>query len=338
MELGSAAAVLKARLTVAADERGARFRLRIEDVSGQDRGLLVRVSLPLDAVGWRWWDDIGRQGTIVPGRLYEDVKALRGFAVLPEWKDKPDLRMGFNTPNFCTVLSGPVGLCLAVPLDQPRIFRTAYDARNKTLSITYDVALCRETAPPAQAAFEFESPGCDVAGLAGLRWTRITGVIPTSSPSISRTRGWWIAFTRLDEIDNVSEFGVAIQEGGASYIYDDKERRPQFQLLHACRHLRRRAQPPPRRGPHAVAGAADRRRRGHPAASTGRDSVYAQSGLHNRRPSCRPSRAPCTATCWPSSAWSPRSSTANGCWTGWRTSSPITAAAAASWTACTTTA
>lgn len=281
MALGSEPLALKATLAVSADGAAARFKLRIEDASGRDRGLLVRISVPVNAIGWHWWDDIERRRTIEPDRLYEDVKPLRAFAALPEWKDKPDLRMGFNTANFCTVISGPVGLCLAVPLDQPRIFRTGYDGRQKTLSITYDVALCRETAPPSQAAFEFELFGCDpewgARGALDSYYQRHAG----SFAKHLKNEGMWIAFTRLNEIDNVSEFGVAIQEGAASCAYDDKIGVQSFSYYtHAGIYAdvpnhKRGVDPTPTLERRIAAVEANLKR------STGRDGAYAECGLYN---------------------------------------------------------
>ncbi|MBM3889798.1 MAG: hypothetical protein FJ388_11830, partial [Verrucomicrobia bacterium] len=280
MALSSEPLALKASLVILADGPAAKFRLRIEDTSGKDRGLLVRVGLPVNAVGWQWWDDIERRRMIEAGRLYEDVKPLRAFAALPEWKDKPDLRMGYNTENFCTVITGPAGLCVAVPLDQPRIFRTGYDAAQKLLGITYDVALCRETAPPSQAAFEFELFGCDpqwgMRGALDVYYQRH----PEFFAKNLKDEGMWIAFSRLDEIDNVTEFGVKIQEGAASFAYDDEIGVRSFSYYtHAGIYAdvpdhKRGVDPTPSLERRIAAVEASLKR------STGRDGVYAECGLH----------------------------------------------------------
>ena len=63
--------------------------------------------------------------------------------------------MGSHSVNFCNVITGPVGLCYAVPLDEPRIFRTGYDAVKGLFYIVYDVALAQQTDPPGSAEFTF---------------------------------------------------------------------------------------------------------------------------------------------------------------------------------------
>ncbi len=277
MALASEPLDLKAILIISP----AKFTLHIEDTTGRDRGLLVRVSVPVNAVGWQWWDDIERRRAIEPDRLYENVKPLRAFAALPEWKDKPDLRMGFNSPNFCTVISGPVGLCLAVPLDQPRIFRTGYDSKQKLFSITYDVALCRETAPPSQATFELELFGCHpqwgMRGALDAYYQRHSGFFTKNL----KDEGMWIAFSRLNEIDNVTEFGVAIQEGAASFTYDDQIGVQSFSYYtHAGIYANvpehnRNTDPTPSLERRIAAVEAVLKR------TTDRDAVYAECGLHD---------------------------------------------------------
>ncbi|MBI5686323.1 MAG: hypothetical protein HZC54_14715 [Verrucomicrobia bacterium] len=281
MALGSERLALKAVLRIEGDGTAFKFKLRIEDTTSRDRGLLVRVGVPVNATGWKWWDDMDRRRVIEPGKLYENAKPLRAFAALPEWKDKPDLRMGYNTENFCSVITGGAGLCLAVPLDQPRIFRTGYDAKSGMFGITYDVALCKETAPPSQAAFEFELFACDP------RWGMRSALDtyyrrhPAFFTKNLTEEGMWIAFTALNGLDNTTEFGVAIQEGAGSAGYDDKIGVKSFSYYtHAGMYAdvpdhKRGVDPTPSLERRIAAAEAMFRR------STGRDGVYAECGLHD---------------------------------------------------------
>jgi len=279
--LGSERLALKAVLRIENDGGAFKFKFRIEDATGKDRGLLVRLGVPVNAAGWKWWDDMDRRRTIEPGKLYENAKPLRAFAALPEWKDKPDLRMGYNTENFCSVITGAAGLCLAVPLDQPRIFRTGYDVKLGVFGITYDVALCKETAPPSQAAFEFELFACDP------RWGMRSALDtyyrrhPTFFTKNLEDEGMWIAFTRLDSMDNTTEFGVAIQEGAGSAGYDDKIGVKSFSYYtHAGMYAdvpdhKRGVDPTPSLERRIAAVEAMFKR------GTGRDGSYAECGLHD---------------------------------------------------------
>ena len=203
----------KERLTV---------RLSVQDTSGQDRGLLVRFALPLRAEGWRWWDDMETTRTIGNSETYEHSQRIREFAALPEWSDKPSLNMGAHAVNFCNVITGPVGLCYAVPLDQPRIFRTGYDAQQQLFYIVYDVALAKETEPPGTAELTFHVYRCDPEWGMRSALDRYYRLFPQFFTKNVEREGMWMAFSKLSEIDHVNEFRFAFQEGAPEPGYDDR--------------------------------------------------------------------------------------------------------------------
>lgn len=135
--------------------------LSVRDTSRADRGLLIRFALPIQAEGWRWWDDLDRMRPMGTSGTFENSRGIREFAALPEWRDKPELSVGRSAVNFCNAITGPVGICYAVPLDQPRIFRVGYDGASRSFYIVYDVALAKETQPPSEAEFTFHVYRCD---------------------------------------------------------------------------------------------------------------------------------------------------------------------------------
>ncbi|NOX55346.1 MAG: hypothetical protein GXP27_13100, partial [Planctomycetes bacterium] len=213
---------LQAAMQCQADRERITVRVSVRDTSGKDRGLLVRFALPIRAHGWRWWDDLERSRVIGKSGVYENSRRIREFAALPEWKDKPALNMAAHAVNFCNVIAGPVGLCFAVPLDQPRIFRAGYDADRQLFYIVYDVALAKETDPPGTAEFTFYLYRCDPAW--GLRSAldRYYRLFPQFFTKHVRREGMWMAFSKLSEIDNVNEFRFAFQEGAPEPGYDDR--------------------------------------------------------------------------------------------------------------------
>ncbi|MCC7495305.1 MAG: hypothetical protein IT204_23350 [Fimbriimonadaceae bacterium] len=229
-DLTFTAARATARLTVTPVGQAAlRFRCVVTGQEGPDRGLLLRFALPLDAVGWQWHEDLQTARGIGAGETCENVVPLRAYADLPEWQDRPALRMGYANRNFCTVITPPVaagrsarGLVAAVPIDQPRMFRTAYDAAERRLELTYDFALSALTRRPYEADFEFVLYTCDAAW--GLRSAlqRYYALFPEPFKVHVREQGMWMAFNRLSEIDNANEFGFGLQEGAPEPQYDDQ--------------------------------------------------------------------------------------------------------------------
>ncbi|NPV46240.1 MAG: hypothetical protein HPY69_04755 [Armatimonadetes bacterium] len=220
LDFGSAGA--QATLTAAAKGGALHFTCDLQGADLPARGMLLRFAVPVTATGWQWHDDMQTARKIEAGALYENVVPLRAFADLPEWADQPALRMGLASRNFCTVITGPVGLCLAVPLDSPRIFRTAYDAAAGRLELVYDFALTPDSRHPNRASFSFDLYACDPAwGLRGAL-QRYYALYPEAFTVHVREQGQWMAFNRLSEIDNANEFCFALQEGAPEPEYDDK--------------------------------------------------------------------------------------------------------------------
>lgn len=49
--------------------------LSVRDTSRADRGLLIRFALPIQAEGWRWWDDLDRMRPMGTSGTFENSRA-----------------------------------------------------------------------------------------------------------------------------------------------------------------------------------------------------------------------------------------------------------------------
>ncbi|MEN6641000.1 MAG: hypothetical protein ABFE08_01005 [Armatimonadia bacterium] len=211
-----------ATLAVKGDARALHFTCDLKGADLPARGMLLRFSFPVEAIGWNWYDDMQTAKPIEAGKVYENVKPLRAYADLPEWKDKPALRMGYSNENYTTVLAGPVGLCLAVPLDKPCIFRTAYDGTTKRLDIVYDFALTPQSRKPNEVSFAFDLYSCEPQWGMRAALQKYYTMYPEMFKVYVPKQGQWMAFNRLSEIDNANEFWFGLQEGAPEPEYDDK--------------------------------------------------------------------------------------------------------------------
>ena len=196
--------------------------VRVIGRPGPARGYLLRFSLPFDAVGWRWHDDMQTAREIAPGTVYQNTRPLRAFADMPEWEGQGKLDFGHSNRNFCTVLTGPAGLCLAMPLDRPCLNRTAYDAKARRLDLVFDFALVPESRRPHEAEFQFLLYACAPKWGFRAALLRYYEEFPQWFVRHARRQGQWMAFTRLSSIDHADEFGFALQEGAPEPEYDDK--------------------------------------------------------------------------------------------------------------------
>ena len=212
-----------ARVAIRSADGALRFTCNLK---GQQNlpagGMLLRFSFPFDAIGWTWHDDMQTARPITQGNSFENVRPLRAYADLPEWEDEPALRMGYSNRNFCTVLTGPVGLCLAVPIDRPCIFRTAYDAAEKRLEIIYEFALSPDTRTPNEVDLAFDLYPCDPYWTFRSALARYYRIYPQLFTNYIPEPGQWMPFSRLSEIDNPNELYFGLQEGAPEPQYDDQ--------------------------------------------------------------------------------------------------------------------
>jgi hypothetical protein len=130
---GAVYAGAAAGLDVAATVASRPDQLRIDGtVASPTRSTVpfqLRVSIPVDAAGWRWWDDPRHSRAIGPAGRLED---------LTQWNLQQTSRYPFNTLS-----DDRSALSVGLPLDQPRLARTEYsDGR---LSFTFDLGVSPAT-------------------------------------------------------------------------------------------------------------------------------------------------------------------------------------------------
>ncbi len=93
----------------------------IEDTSGEDRAVTVSFRLPIEASGWRWYNDIQNEQAMEDHLSYGSARLLDG--------EDPTQRRTISLYPFSAMGDGQTALALAVPMDRPRVFRLCYDAR-----------------------------------------------------------------------------------------------------------------------------------------------------------------------------------------------------------------
>lgn len=118
---------------------GAELTCRLTANPPRDRAVVVRVSLPLDAVGWTWWDDLEERRVVEAPKTYSKLQDWYGTWTL-SWYP------------LCAVSGPTVGVSMAVPLNEPTINRLSYDGPRRALQAEFDVGLSPDaTRLPARA-------------------------------------------------------------------------------------------------------------------------------------------------------------------------------------------
>ncbi|MBI2301904.1 MAG: hypothetical protein HYU66_23625 [Armatimonadetes bacterium] len=122
----AAAAGIELEATIAGGKEALRIDGTLRDTTGRDRAVGLRFALPLDALGWTWWDELEEHRTIEPAGAYDftyECESARGTCSIYPW----------------SALDGPAGgLTLALPLSQgPRVFVIDHDQRAPRTALTF---------------------------------------------------------------------------------------------------------------------------------------------------------------------------------------------------------
>jgi len=119
----------------------------VEDTSSEDRAVTVSFRLPIGALGWKWYNDIQNEQVIEDSVRY-------GPARLLDEKD-PTQRRTIALYPFSVIGNGDTALALAVPMDQPRVFRLCYDTQLGYF-VNYEFGLTEAAQKfPGKAGFRF---------------------------------------------------------------------------------------------------------------------------------------------------------------------------------------
>ncbi|MFO7899204.1 MAG: hypothetical protein R6V58_09100, partial [Planctomycetota bacterium] len=145
-------------LELAATVRGGSFvevAGELRDLTGRDRAVRLRFTLPVDLVGWRWENTAFRSATIEKGRRYpSSERDLLYLDRVGPRKGRDPARSGLPVNKVpSTVVAGEdAAIAMAYPVHEPRVFLV--QAGDDGLSITFTLGLTRLTeSMPSRASF-----------------------------------------------------------------------------------------------------------------------------------------------------------------------------------------
>ena len=183
----------------------------LTDATAADRAITLVFALPLDARGWRWWDNILAAREISAPREYSTVVPIGAGAT-----------GALSQYPFACVSDDLTALCLAIDMDEPRQYRLGYNAGTRQLYIAFDFGLSPATAKfPSQASFRF------VIFRADPRWgfrsaaKRYYELFPHLFQVRSKKQGIWMPFTDVSTVQGWEDFGFRYHEGINNVPFDD---------------------------------------------------------------------------------------------------------------------
>ncbi len=187
-----------------------RMDITIEDLARRDRALSVYYALPLQAVGWRWHDNVRESRAIEPDGVYQNVVPC-GVGATGQTSRYP----------FACVSVPDEEHSLLVP--QPRVCHLAYDARVGELYAAFDIAVTQDARTPGRATVA----ACDAVTPDGwgLRATAqlFYALLPQyfDRTRVPRNQGNWMAFTKISSVQQPEDFHFAVHEGNNDVRWDN---------------------------------------------------------------------------------------------------------------------
>ncbi len=201
---------LDARLTAHDDH--IRIEGTVRDLTGEDRAVSVYFALPVDAIGWDWYDDARAHRTIEARRTYSNPVSVR---VGPTG-------LAAKYPLAC-VSGNERSYTLAVPLDEPRITSLAYDAGSRELYAGFHLGLSAETANfPSQASFALAVYRSDPTWGFRAALDRYYKLFPDCFTKRNEKEGIWMPFTDVSTVEGWQDFGFQFHEGNNNVPFDDQ--------------------------------------------------------------------------------------------------------------------
>lgn len=204
---------LDLRMTLRSEPLGGSTMVRgeVTDTTGRDRALSIYFSLPIDAAGWTWSDDVRSDRAIEDGQTYLNG-VLYGVGSTGRASRYP-----------LAAIAGPeTGVALAVPLDCPRVCRLAYDAASRELYAAFDMALVPDAvAMPSRADFRLVVYRFDPAWRFRAALKGYYELFPDHFRRVARHEGLWMPFTDIATVQSPEDFGFAYHEGDNNVAWDD---------------------------------------------------------------------------------------------------------------------
>ncbi len=200
---------LSLKLQAVARDGAIEIACEVIDTGGADRAVTAYVPFPLSGA-WMWAQDMRREKP-AQGLCINSFRTGAGAT-------------GARSSYPLVALSGERGgLALAVPLDEPRHHRLAYDADHGLLYAAFDLGLSPETQrAPGRATFRVLLYPFDPKWRFRAALERYYRLFPAAFEKRVPREGLWMAFTDISTLPNHEDFGFAYQEGAPNAAWDEQ--------------------------------------------------------------------------------------------------------------------
>jgi hypothetical protein len=184
---------------------------RLSDTTGKDRAVTLVFALLIDAIGWRWGDDI-RHDRLLEGRgEFSNVVRVRCGATGT-----------MSLYPLAAIYNARLGLAVAVDMSRPAVYRLSYHAGTRQLLLAYDFGLVPETRRfPSSADFRFVLFRFDSKWGFRAAFQKLMRLFPEYFRVRSHDQGIWMPFTDVSTVQGWADFGFRYHEGNNNVAWDD---------------------------------------------------------------------------------------------------------------------
>ncbi len=259
-------------LTAEWTEIGDAFRLegQVKDLTGEDRCVAVYVVIPVDFTGGVFGMDARRASSIDQAVTYSNTKQIGAGT---------NGRMSWYP--IAPVSKGDEGLCIATPLDVPRVSRLAYDAGSKELYAAFDLGLTAATTKfPSSASFSAVIYPFDAEWGFRAALAKYYELFPGLFTKRVEREGIWMPFADIATVQDSADFGFMFKEGNNNVGWDEAHGIYTFVYVEPMSHWLPMVQDVPRT-PDGVMGELARRTPTDPQSQATATSVFhREDGTH----------------------------------------------------------
>ncbi|MHB1459744.1 MAG: hypothetical protein ACYC1M_00470 [Armatimonadota bacterium] len=189
---------------------------KIADTSGKDRAVNLIFTIPVDASGWSWWDDVRRSRSIpTKGADQQGLEFINAMAI-------PCGSTGYASLYPIGAIAGPTdGLSLGIDMGKPAVFRVFYNPSARQLVISYDFGLIPDSLrSPGSAEFSFVLYRFDPKWGFRQAWYDYAQIYTDYFKVRSTQNGLWMPFGDISRIEGWQDFGFRYHEGLDNVPFD----------------------------------------------------------------------------------------------------------------------
>ncbi len=206
---------LQLTATLSQSDDMVRIDGEVKDLRGEDRAVAVYFVAPADFTGGEFGFDMRH-----PVRI--DAAGPNGVT----YSHVVSIGAGTNgnTSRYpiAPVTQGDRGLCIATPLDVPRVSRLAYDAASKELYAAFDLGLSAATKrSPSTATFSLVLYRFDPAWGFRAALAEYYRHFPSFFTKRVEKEGIWMPFTDIATVQDPMDFGFMFKEGDNNVTWDN---------------------------------------------------------------------------------------------------------------------